>query len=139
VRCSGYTCAPQEIVDTLARVCCSVLKCVTCVTCDAVCCSVLQCVVCCSVLQWVAVHTWITPQEIVGALACVRCSVLQCLALCRSVVQRVAVCSSVLCVAVRCSALQCVAVDTWISPQKIVGALACVHSKRGMQREDQRW
>jgi len=127
VRCSEYTCAPQEIVDALACVCCSVLKCVTC---DAVCCSVLQCVVVCCVLQCVAVRCSTHMDITSGDSWCPCLRALQCVAVCCSVSQRSAA---------RCSDLQCEEVHTWISPKKIVGTLACVDSKRGMQREDQRW
>ena len=103
-------------------VCCSVLQCVAVVTvtcmakwcawqrvsvgwlcmsqCGAVCCSsscnALQCVAaCCSVLQRVAVpslHHDVHSKEWVG----VRCSVLQCAAICCFVLQCVTVCCSVL-------------------------------------------
>ena len=59
---------------------------------------------CCSVLQCNAANSLANAQRASGEAACaryVRCSVLQCVAVCCSVLQ---------CVAVRCRVLQCVAV-----------------------------
>jgi len=125
----------QVLLISLARetslyvqeaVCCSVLQCV------AVCCSVLQCVaVRCSVLQcvavlwslvqkrpyftckWLTTYLWITVYDVAttmcwSVLQCVtvRCSVLRCVAVCRTISQRAAVgCSVSQCVAVCCRVL----------------------------------
>ena len=97
--------------------CCSVLQCV------AVCCRVLQCVaeccsivVCCSVLRCVAVCHSVIPwpfafiEHFHSQWRDFASCLLQCVAVCCSMLQYVAVCCSVLqCVAVRCSVLQCVA------------------------------
>ena len=90
---------------------------------------VLQCVVVgCSGLQCVAVYCSVVPWRLLAPMRLVCYSVLQCVAVCSSALQRgvsseaacanafgvlqcVAVCCSVLqCVAVCCSILQCVAV-----------------------------
>jgi len=77
----------------------------------------LQCVaVCCSVLQYVAVCCVAVCDKrtkfhlrFITERSLIRYSVLQCVAVCCSVLQCVAVCCSVLqCVAVCCSMLQCV-------------------------------
>jgi len=79
----------------------------------------LRCAVCCSVLQFVVVCCSVLPAkgpnepEVCSVLQCVAvcCSVLQCVAVYSSVLQCAAVCCSVLqCAAVCCSVLQCVAV-----------------------------
>jgi len=85
--------------------CCSMYVAVCCRTCVAVCCSVLQ--VCCSV--WIGVCRDSQTRLLVACGTCVTVSVLQCVAVCCSVLQCVAMCCSVLrCVAVCCST--CVAV-----------------------------
>ena len=106
--------------------CCSVLQCV------AVCCSVLQCVgkipqlrtatvdselLCCSLLHYVAACYSVlrcAGQDTLSPHCSrkkTRCSVLKCVALCRSVLQCGAMyCSVLQCVAVCCNVLQCVAV-----------------------------
>jgi len=64
--------------------------------------------VCCSVLQYVVVCCRTTPE--VSTLQVASIAVVQCVAVCCSMLQCVAVCCSVLqCVAVCCSVLQCVA------------------------------
>jgi len=90
--------------------------------CFAVFCSVLKCVlVCCSMFQFVAVVINVTYPPSVRI-------VLQCVAVCCSVVQCVAVCCSVLqCVAVCCSVLQCVAAVMSVTcPSLVRSVLQCV-------------
>jgi len=94
----------------------------------------LQCVVvCCSVMQfYIPLQLAEVPRSNaslspVSVLQCVAmcCSVLQCVAMCCSVLQCIAVCCSVLqCVAVCCSVLQCIAVHPWLSG----GVRARMHS-----------
>ena len=102
--------------------CCSVLQCV------AACCSVLQCVaVCCSVLQCVAVrcsmmlcvavcvdscsHVTTVSTESPGSLWTWNKNLVQCVAVCCSVLQ---------CVPVRCSVLQCVLITSAMSQQPLL-------------------
>jgi len=101
--------------EVYVAVCCSLLQRVV---------GVLQCaVVCCVVLQCAAVHcsVLIVLKECADVGLCLLC-VLQCVAVCCSVLQRVAVCCSVLqrvaacCsvlqrTAVCCRAFQCVKLD----------------------------
>ena len=72
------------------------------------CCSVMQYAACCSVLQCVAMYR--CAHELGIPKTDINMCVLQCGAVCCSVVQRVAACCNVLqCVAVCCSVLQCAA------------------------------
>jgi len=123
LQCVALYCSVlQHVVDTL-RACSSSMTIGTLATAFFVslmmCCSVLQCVaVCCSVLQCVAVYHSVLQHVAVTSRACsssmstgklatafsvplmVRCSVLQCVAVCCSVLQCVAACCSV---TARCS------------------------------------
>ena len=84
-----------------AAVCCSVLQCV------AVCCSVLHCVpMCCSVLQRVAVYRSVHAFEMVVSRSRMPYLLLQCVAVCFCVLQYDVAGFHIVC----CSVLQCIAV-----------------------------
>jgi len=74
---------------------------------------------CYSVLQYVAVRRRVLRCVAVGVVCCSGCSVLQCVAVCCSVLQRVAV------IAVWCSMLQCVAVCCRVSQLEFSEASSC--------------
>jgi len=107
-----------------------------CCKCVAVCCNVLQlvvlqCVVVCCIVDWSKDLVCLTLLPQILLQAPVRCSVLQCVAICCSVLQCVAVCCSVLkCVAawhtsqrvaVCCSVLQCVVVCCSMAHLTVIG------------------
>ena len=78
-------------------------------------------------LQCVAVGS-VVRMDLAGVRTHVRCSVLQCVAVCRGVLQCVAVCFNVLqCVSMCCSVLQCVAVSSVVNSNPAgVCASVCV-------------
>jgi len=103
-------------------VCCSVLPCVV------VCCRVLQCVaVCCCATFWrnTDAYVWrrqsfIRVTRLIHVCGMTYPCVVECVAVCWSVLQCVAVCCSVLqCVAVCCSVLQCVAWHIHVSVTRV--------------------